>query len=61
VAGLMQAARNSKLDRSSIHSTFDKFGTVNLGNFEVTYAPNKRTGATYAELSIIKADGTVSL
>jgi branched-chain amino acid transport system substrate-binding protein len=61
VAGLTQAARNSKLDRAGIHLTFDKLGTVNLGNYEVTYAPNRRTGATYAELGIIKADGTVHL
>ena len=59
VAGLMQASRGPKLSRAVLHSTFDKLGTVDLGGFEVSYSPNQRTGSMYAELSIIKEDGTV--
>jgi branched-chain amino acid transport system substrate-binding protein len=61
VTGLKQTSRASKLDRVGVHSTFDRLGTVDLGNFEVSYSPNQRTGSMYTELSIIKEDGTVRL
>lgn len=48
-----------KLTRESFLSAVQGMSSLNLGGFTLNYGPNKNTGSTFVELTLLTKDGTV--
>lgn len=55
VEGLRRAGRN--LNRESFIKAMESLKRLDLGDMEITYGPNDRTGSTFVEISIINRAG----
>ena len=56
VEGLKRAGK--RVTREGLVTAFEKTGRFDLGGYEVRYGPNDRTGSTFVDITLIKADGT---
>ena len=43
--------------RESLTQAMDKLGTINLGNFAVTFTPGNHIGSTFVDTAVIAGDG----
>ena len=56
VEGLKRAGKRPT--REGLVTAFEKMGRVDLGGYEVKFGPNDRTGSTFVDITVMKADGT---
>ena len=56
VEGLKRAGK--QVTHEGLVTAFEKMGRFDLGGYEVKYGPNDRTGSTFVDITVIKADGT---
>ncbi len=56
VEGLKRSGK--RINHEALVVGLEKIGRFDLGGYQVKYGPNDRTGSTFVDITVIKADGT---